>query len=458
MNPRSIEPWNGVRAELRRLFDLAWPVSVAYIGSVSLSTVDTVMAGRLGPETMAAVALGALWHVAVSIVAFGAARALDPVVAQAFGAGDRRGVGLGLSRGIAMGMLLAVPIAALLALGGPGLRLFGQPEALTPDAARYAWVRVLGVPALMGFVVIRQFLAALGRMREATVAVVGANLVNAFLNWVFMYGNLGSPRLGAAGCALASAIGEWFMLAALVRLALPVLREHWPGRAGMFELRPLGRLMAIGLPLGLTFALEVWAFHAAGLMMGRFGARAIAAHTAAMNLATLSFMLPNGLAAATATRVGNLVGAALPWSRTAWVAVAAGASMMALPAAAFVLFPAALARLYTPDVEVVAIAAVLLPLAAAFQLFDGTQVVCFGALRGAGDVHLPAVANVVGYWVLGLPVGWALAFRGGGGPAGVWLGLVLALAVVAAILLLRLAVVVRRGASRVRLDAPGSSS
>jgi MATE family multidrug resistance protein len=458
MDPRSIEPWNGVRAELRRLFGLAWPVSVAYIGSVSLSTVDTMMAGRLGPETMAAVALGALWHVAVSIVAFGAARALDPVVAQAFGAGDRRGVGLGLSRGLAMGMLLALPIAALLALGGPGLRLLGQPEGLTPDAARYAWVRVLGVPALMGFVVIRQFLAALGRMREATVAVVGANLVNAFLNWVFMYGNLGSPRLGAAGCALASAIGEWFMLAAIVRLALPVLREHWPGREGMFELRPLGRLLAIGLPLGLTFALEVWAFHAAGLMMGRFGARAIAAHTAAMNLATLSFMLPNGLAAATATRVGNLVGAALPWSRTAWVAVAAGASMMALPAAAFVFFPSPLARLYTPDAEVVAIAALLLPLAGAFQLFDGTQVVCFGALRGAGDVHLPAVANVVGYWALGLPVGFWLAFRQGAGPAGVWLGLVLALAVVAAILLLRLAAVARRGASRVRLDAPGSSS
>jgi MATE family multidrug resistance protein len=458
MNPSGIEPWAGVRTELKRLFGLAWPVSVAYIGSVSLSTVDTVMAGRLGAETMAAVALGALWHVAVSIVAFGAARALDPVVAQAFGAGDRRGVGLGLSRGLAMGALLAVPIAGLLALAGPGLRLLGQPDALTVEAGHYALARIAGVPALMGFVVVRQFLAALGRMREATVAVIGANLVNVFLNWVLMYGNLGAPRLGAVGCALASAIGEWCMLAAIVRLALPVLRDHWPGAAGMFELRPLGRILAIGLPLGLTFALEVWAFHAAGLMMGRFGARAIAAHAVAMNLATLSFMLPNGLAAATATRVGNLVGARLPWTRTAWVAVAAGASMMALPAAIFVALPAGLAGLYTRDPEVVAIAAVLLPLAGAFQLFDGTQVVCFGALRGAGDVHLPAIANVVGYWALGLPVGAWLAFRAGAGPAGVWLGLVLSLAVVAAILLLRLAAVARRGASRVRLDAPGSSS
>lgn len=458
MDPRSIEPWNGVGAELRRLFGLAWPVAVAYIGSVSLSTVDTVMAGRLGPETMAAVALGALWHVAVSIVAFGAARALDPVVAQAYGAGDRRGVGLGLSRGIAMGMLLALPIAGLLALGGYGLRLFGQPESLLVDAARFAEVRMAGVPALMGFVVIRQFLAALGRMREATVAVLAANAVNAFLNWILMFGNLGAPRLGATGCALASAIGEWVMLAVLVRLALPVLRQHWPGRTGMFEPRPLLRLLAIGLPLGVTFALEVWAFHAAGLLMGQFGPRAIAAHTTAMNLATLSFMLPNGLAAATATRVGNLVGAGLPWTRTAWVAVAAGATMMTLPAAAFVLVPSALARIYTPDVEVVALAAILLPLAGAFQLFDGTQVVCFGALRGAGDVHLPAVANVVGYWALGLPVGYALAFRHGFGPPGVWLGLVLALAVVAVILLVRLGAVARRGAARVRLDAPGSSS
>lgn len=458
MQAGGIEPWNGTRAELRRLFDLAWPVAVAYIGSVSLSTVDTVMAGRLGAATMAAVALGALWHVAVSIVAFGAARALDPVVAQAFGAGDRRGVGLGLSRGLAMGLLLAVPIAALLALAGPGLRLLGQPEALTPEAGSYALARIAGVPALMGFVVVRQFLAALGRMREATVAVIGANLVNIFLNWVLMYGNLGAPRLGAVGCALASAIGEWFMLAAIVRLARPVLREHWPGAAGMFELRPLARLLALGLPLGLTFALEVWAFHAAGLMMGRFGTRAIAAHAVAMNLATLSFMFPNGLAAATATRVGNLVGAGMPWSRTAWVAVAAGASMMAIPAAIFVVLPVGLAGLYTGDPEVVSIAAILLPLAGAFQLFDGTQVVCFGALRGAGDVHLPAIANVVGYWALGLPIGAWLAFREGGGPAGIWIGLVLALAVVAAILLLRLSAVARRGAARVRLDAPGSSS
>ena len=458
MNPRGIEPWTGTRVELKRLFGLAWPVSVAYIGSVSLSTVDTVMAGRLGAETMAAVALGALWHVAVSIVAFGAARALDPVVSQAFGAGDRRGVGLGLSRGVAMGMLLAVPIATMLAFAGPGLRLLGQPDALIPDAAGYALARVAGVPALMGFVVVRQFLAALGRMREATVAVLAANLVNVFLNWVLMYGNLGAPRLGAVGCALASAAGEWFMLAAIVRLARPILRDHWPGAAGMFELRPLGRLLAIGVPLGLTFALEVWAFHAAGLMMGVFGARAIAAHAVAMNLATLSFMLPNGLAAATATRVGNLVGASLPWSRTAWTAVSAGAAMMALPAGLFVFLPGLLTGLYTSDPEVVALAAVLLPLAGAFQLFDGTQVVCFGALRGAGDVHLPAVANVVGYWALGLPIGAWLAFRQGSGPAGVWQGLVISLAVVAAILLLRLAAVVRRGASRVRLDGSGSSS
>lgn len=455
MEPTRVIPYAGARAETRRLFALGWPVAVAYIGTVLMSTVDTVMAGRLGAHALATVALGAMWHIASGIVAFGAARALDPVVAQAFGAGDRREVGLALARGFAMGGLLAIPIIGLLLLARPGLLLFGQPPGLVDGAAAFNLALAPGVPALMGFMVARQYLQALGQMRQATVAILAANLVNVVLNGLLMYGWLGAPRLGTLGCAISTAVGEWVMFGVVLWLSRDVLRSYWPGWRGSVRWRPVGRMLALGVPLGLQFALEVWAFHAAGLMMGRLGDNALAAHQVAINVATLSFMLPNGLAAGAATRVGNLLGAGLPWSRSAWLAVGLGAAMMTVPAALFVFAPRVIVALYSGDAALVGMAATLLPLAGAFQLFDGTQVVCFGVLRGAGDVHLPALANVLGYWLLGLPLGGWLAFRAGAGPRGVWTGLAVALAVVAVTLLARLAWLVRRGGVRIRIGETG---
>jgi MATE family multidrug resistance protein len=187
-------------------------------------------------------------------------------------------------------------------------------------------------------------------------------------------------------------------------------------------------------------------------MIGRLGAVPLAAHAIAMNLSTVSFMVPNALAAAAATRVGHLFGAGLHWVRTARVAVGLAVGFMVLPAATFVLAPAVLARLYTPDRGVIALAATLLPLAGAFQVFDGIQVVSFGVLRSVGDVHLPSAANLVGYWLVGLPLGWFLAFRAGWEARGIWAGLVAALASVAVLLTARLAHVARAGGSRVLVE------
>lgn len=440
-----IEPWNGHLAEAGRLARLAGPVVVAQLALVSLTTVDTLMAGRLGGDAMAAVALGSTWYFAAIVFAVAAARALDPVVSQAHGAGDRRAAGLGLARGIVMLQLLGVLVIVPLLAAEPLLLAFGQPEALSREAARYCLMLVPGVPAVMAFAGIRQFLQGLGIMRPGAIAVVATNAVNALLNAVFMFGLLGFPAMGAVGCALATAVANWFLLAILVVLSRPVLREYWPGFAGAARPSAQARLLALGVPLGLQFALEAWAFHAAALMIGRLGETPLAAHAIALNLSVISFMVPYGLGAAAATRIGNLTGAGLAWSRSAWLAVGCGAAIMTVPAAVFALGRTALARMYTSDLEVVAIAATLLPLAAAFQLFDGTQAVAFGALRGIGDVVVPSAANVVGYWGIGLPFGAWLAFGLGWGARGVWTGLAISLAVVAAVLLVRLRWVSRGG-------------
>ena len=443
-----IVPVAGRADELRRLLALAGPVMIAYIGTISMGTVDTVMAGRLGSRALGSVALGHTWGIAVAIVAYGAARVLDPVVAQAYGAGDVRAAGLGLSRGLALMTILGVPVTALYALAGPGLALLHQPAELIPDAHTYCLVLIPGMPAILAFVVVRNFLQAVGLVRPAAYAILLANVTNVLLNGIFMYGWLGFPSIGVAGSALSTAISQWLMLGAVVLFSRRTLSAYWPGWGGAFAWGPLSPMMRLGLTLGIQFGVEVWAFHAAGFMMGRLGAATYAAHAVAINLATISFMLPSGVGVAAATRVGNLVGAGLVWGRSAALAIALGAGIVALPALAFVFLPGPLAAIYTRDPQVVAVAVAIIPLAGAFQLFDGTQAVAFGVLRGAGDLRIPAIVNVLGYWVFGLPIGWALAFPAGAGARGVWAGLVLGLGAVAILLLVRVARLSRRPVAR----------
>jgi MATE family multidrug resistance protein len=424
---------------------------IAYLGTISMGTVDILMSGALGPEALGAVALGHTWGIAAAIVAWGAARALDPVVAQARGADDTRAAGLGLTRGLAMAVILGVPVVALYAFAGQGLTALGQPKELVPIAAAYCLALIPGLPAILAFAIVRNFLQALGGMRPATYAIVLANISNVFLNWVLMYGKLGSPALGVRGCGLSTSINQWIMLACLLVFARKTIRGYWPGWAGAFDPAPLGRMLRLGLTLGLQFGFEVWAFHAAGLMMGRLGAIPLAAHAVTINLSTISFMVPSGIGAAAATRVGQLVGAGHAWASAAWVAVGLGALVMIVPTPAFVMAARPLTAVYSVDPGVLATAVAILPIAGVFQLFDGVQAVAFGVLRGAGDTRLPAIANVVGYWLVGLPAGWVLAFVVGWGPRGVWSGLAIGLAAVAALLLARISWLARRGVRRLEI-------
>jgi len=446
-----VERAAGSRDEAARILRLAGPVMVAYLGTISMGTVDMKMAGTISPAALGAVALGHMWSIASAIIAWGAARALDPVVAQAHGAGDVRAAGLGLTRGLAMAALLGVPIVALYAAAGPALRLLGQPEALVGTAAAYCRTLILGLPAILAFAVVRNFLQALGIVRPATYAILLANVGNAALNWVLMFGKLGFPALGVVGSALSTSLNQWLMLGSLVFFARRSLFAYWPGWAGAFERAPLARLSKLGLTLGFQFGFEVWAFHAAGFMMGRLGAVPFAAHAIAINLATISFMIPSGIGAASATRVGHLVGAELPWRRAAWTSIGLGAAVMAVPTASFVLAARPFASFYSSDAAVIAAAVSILPLAGAFQLFDGVQAVAFGVLRGAGDTRLPVAANVVGYWLLGLPAGGVLAFSLGWGARGVWSGLVIGLAAVAALLVARVVQLGRRRVGRLAI-------
>jgi MATE family multidrug resistance protein len=361
---------------------------------------------------------------------------LDPIVAQAHGARDGARAGRALQQGLWLALLLSVPVALLWTGTGAFLRLAGQDPALAHAAHEFTLIQIPSIPFFLAFGALRQYLQGRELVRPALWVMIAANLWNLFFNWVLVFGHLGAPALGLVGSGLATCLSRIFSLLGLawLVLGLGLHRGAWvPWSRAALDRRELLQVVAIGLPVAIQMSLEIWAFSGAALLAGWLGAVPLAAHAIALNLASLAFMLPLGLSQGTATRVGNLIGARQTQDaqRAAWVALGLGAGVMSVSAFAFVSFRHALPRLYTPDPAVIAAAAAVLPIAAAFQIFDGTQVVGCGILRAMGRVRPAATFNLIGYWILGLPIGGWLAFRADWGLAGIWWGLCFGLAVVA---------------------------
>ena len=429
------------RAEIRRLSSLALPVAVVQMGLVSQGLVDTAMVGRVTETQLAAVTLGNLYFFGVAVFGMGLLLALDPLVSQAYGAGDRAEIRAAVQRGLVLSVLLAIAAAGLLALAEPVLALLGQPEPVVPIAAGYARALIAGMWPFYGFVVFRQVLQALGRVAPIVWTIVLANLLNAFANWVLVFGNLGAPAMGAVGSGWATSISRWFMCLLVLILGLRLLAPYLRG-AGREILRiaALWRIARLGVPIGLHLFLEFGAFGATGIAMGWLGTAALAGHQIALNLAAFAFMIPLGISQAAAVLVGRSVGRGRPGSarRYAGGAILVCCVAMSVTAAVFLTLPGPLAYRFTTQDEVARVAMALIPVAGMFQLFDGLQVVCTGALRGVADTLRPMIYNVLGFWVFGLPAGLFLGFRTGVGPVGLWWGLAAGLGAVAVMLLRRM--------------------
>ena len=434
-------------SEVRRLLQLAGPIVMGQLALMTMGVVDMIIAGRLGAEPMAGVALGHVWSFAMVILGLGACMGLDPLIAQAHGAGAADARGRATAHGVGFLTVLAVPITLWHSLGERGLGALGQPVELLGMAGDYAAVLGWSVWPMLMFSLVRQGLQAQGRMTPAMWVLFAGNVVNLAADVVLVWGAGPVPAMGAAGLAWSTTVVRVVMLVALAWWGRDLVEEVFDHRSAVWDGAGIVGVGRVALPVGGQAALEVWAFNASTILVGYWGAEAIAAHTAALNLCALSFMVPMGLGSAVSARVGNLVGAGHDWARSAWAGVALAAGFMCATAAMYTSVPAHLARIYLPsEPAAVALTASLLPIAGAFQVFDGVQVTTFGALRGAGDTQWPALANVLGYWCIGLPVGAWLAHTGGWGPRGIWVGLAIALAVVAGALLFRLQHRVRRGA------------
>jgi len=438
--------------ELRYLARLAGPIALVQFGTTALNFVDVAMLGHHSPDALPAMALGNTLAWAAIVFAFGTLTAVDPLLSQAVGARDHDAIPRILGRATLLAVVLTVPTALLLLPAKTWLSWTGQPPALLDQGATYAQLQALGVLPFLWYSVARSLLSSHARLWPQVLTIVAGNVLNVVLDWWLIFGGLGVAPLGATGAAIATVAVRWTMLAALLWLGrdilVPPLRRLGDAtvRRAAFAFGPLLRLLRLGTPVGSQFLLEIGVFAAAGLLIGHLDALSgaegrdgprLAGHQIALQLASLSFMFPVGIGIGASVRVGWAIGRGDHQAarRSAIAALIAGATVMSAFMVVFLTWPMPLARLLSEHPGALAIAVTLIPIAGVFQIGDGLQVVAIGCLRGLGDLRSPVLANLIGFWALGLPLGCVLAFWFGSGPAGLWWGLVAGLSIVAAILL-----------------------
>ena len=329
-------------SDLRAMLRLAVPVAAVQLGIMAMGVVDTIMVGHLSPAALAAVALGNLYFFIAGIFGQGTLMALDPVIAQAVGARDEEAISRALQRGLVLALALTIFTCATFVPVEWVLVALKQPPEVVPDAASYVRIAIPGVFPFYAFIVFRQSLQAMHRVAPVLWTVLLANLLNAGLNWVFIYGNLGSPALGVAGSSIATSVSRWAMALAVLSISGRQVWHHLtPWRPETLAIEPLRRMLRLGLPIGVQYLLEYGAFAAAALLMGVLGTTQMAAHQIAINLASFTFMVPLGVSTATAVLVGHAIGAGNEEQarRSAVAGIFIGASFMCASALGFISFP-----------------------------------------------------------------------------------------------------------------------
>jgi MATE family multidrug resistance protein len=428
------------KLESRALLRLASPIILSQIAQVLMGLVDTVMSGHAGAREQAVVGLGVALWIPVFIGLMNLVQAVSPIISHHFGAGDKEAVAQDAREGIWLALFAGLVPLILVPWAPDLLRWAGIDEALSQRAGVFLWGIGLGLPAALVYRSLAFYSASINETRPIMVLAFLGLAINAMLNWVLIYGHFGFPAMGGAGCGWATGFGMWVSLIALA---------VWTARAKVYKpyyvwqswARPSWaaqkQLLRIGLPMGGAGIAEVAAFSSVAVLVGRFGEVQIAAHQIGLNFSALIFMLPMGLSAAIAIRVGHSLGAgdARGARSIAWTGVAVGLMIATLAIVPIILLRHQVAAVYSTDPAVRALAANLLLFAAFWQLFDATQVCAIGALRGYKVTLMPMVLMLTAFWAVGVPSGTWLAYRGFvvGEPMkvyGFWVGLVIGLVLV----------------------------
>ena len=420
---------------------LAWPLALAELGWMAQGLIDLIMAGPLGPAAIGAGSLANMLFYPIAICGTGLLLGMDTLVAQSFGASDPRDCRRTLVNGVWLALALTPPLTLVIFGLIPLMRALGTNPRVLVLFGPYLRALIASILPLLVYSACRRYLQAVNVVKPVTFSLLSANLVNVAGNYAFMYGHWGAPAMGLEGSGWSTAAARVYMAAVL--LVALVWHERKSGNLlARISWRPdftrMRRLVTLGLPAALQIGIEGGVFGVVTVFAARLDEVSLAAHSIAVNVVSTTFMVPLGISSAAAVRVGQAIGrkdshgAAL----SGWTAVGLGALFMGSAGLALALIPRAIIHVFSQDAAVIAGGAILLQIAALFQLFDGFQIVTTGALRGLGDTHTPMLAHLAGYWAIGLPISYVLCFHYGWGAPGIWVGLSTALILIGATLIL----------------------
>ena len=445
--------------EVRSLARLAGPLIINNLSIAGMQFADAVMAGRLGAEALAAVAIGAsVWFLGFT-VCLGLMMAISPIAARLFGAGELSVIGRYTRQGLWLAVVLGLILITLAQLfAEPVLIFIGIDTGFREMTVGYVNAIIYGAPAISGFLAFRFTTEGIGFMRPIMYTSLFGLVCNVFLNYVLMYGHFGMPAFGAVGCGMASAITMWLIMIMLgsivyfhpIYAPLKIFERFDPIRMPILK-----EIVKLGMPIGITITAEAGLFSVVSILVGTRGVDITAAHQIALNFSATMFMIPLAFSAAITVRIGHALGAGRPGQ--ARLAGLTGITMcmlfMACSAAFLLLFRDAVVGLYTSDTSVQAIAISLLLMAALFQIADGAQIGAAGALRGFKDTNMPMVVNMFAFWVLGFPLAYMAAITFRAPPSYIWAGFVLSLTVAAIMLSMRFLRISREHLSTVPAEA-----
>jgi multidrug resistance protein, MATE family len=430
-------------AEARELIKLAGPLALTQLAQMAIMTTDVIMLGHYSTQALASAALGNTVFFFTWLVGCGPVAAVSPMIAHILGATpkNRAGVRAVVRMGFWSVILLSVPLIAILLFTKPILILFGQDPVLADGAGRFVRVLCWGLPFSLFYQVLRNFSTALSRPNASLIVMVLAIGFNFCGDYTLIFGHFGAPKLGLTGAGIASACSYLFSFLAMVsviRLTPSLSKYRIFRRFPRFHWEKLAEVFRLGMPIGMTMIFEAMLFNTATLIMGTFGTASVAAHMIALNVPSITFMVPLGIGMAATVRVGLAAGAGDREAvrRAGYGAIMMGAAFMAITAVLLWIFPEQIASLYLAgspaNAEVIVLAVVFLHVAAVFQIVDGIQVVGALSLRGLKDASAPMWIAGASYWLAGFPVCYVLAFTFHMKGLGIWIGLAFGLLVAAA--------------------------
>ena len=443
----------------KRNLKVAFPVMITQAGQVLVQLADNIMVGHLGAAQLAGVSFANAIIMIGLVFAIGFAQGVTPVVGQHFGKGDGRAVAVALSNSAALNAIMAVVLTGIMLTVGAFMDRMGQDPEVLRYARQYYFIIVAGFIPMIAFFNVRFFSEGIGNTRNEMWITIGTNILNIFLNWVLIYGKLGAPALGVAGAAWSTLISR--VLGAIAFLIILLRVEEYrkfvrltPRRA--VHLREMLRQLKLSLPISLQNLLEVTAFSFAAIMVGWMGKYQLAAHQIAQNLSSLSFMIATGIGAAATIRVSHQFGAGRREDayHAGIAAVHMAVAIMVFFGLLFISLHRVIPFIYTEDPAVIPIAGRLIIILALYQVFDAVQLASRSSLLGLKDINIPTVFSGISYYVICLPSAYLLGFTFGLGPDGVWIGLLLGLAVAALLFNVRFRRVCRRYITNSRQASP----